>query len=385
MTTSSPKSLRDVLAPMRELLAFGLLAAAGLALLLALTRLVPTDFEQRYSLPFLTHLEEAEGITDYQSFALPYLTYLGLNSIGFLALIPVVAPLLAALLAAGPGEPIRRGKLIAMISMLMLGITIFMGLVFELLLGFIGVVAELSFLDGVKGVLLAQLPMLAVATLAGLVVFRIWQQMFYVPKPQPAAPGGYGYPYQQQYGQPGYPQQQYGQQPGYGQPYGGQPGYGQPGDPAQQQAQQQAQYGQPQAQQQAQQQAQYGQPQAQYAAQPGQPAQPYSQPFPQQQSAQPQPGQPGESQPAQPQSAPPQSAQPQSAPPAPPAAPGQPAGHVYGQGSPAAPAGAEDPDATGVVTPPVLDPPAGADQPGAAGDQGDAANGGDERWRPPSA
>jgi hypothetical protein len=336
MTTSSPKSLREVVAPVREIAAFALLGAVLLALLTALTNLLPTEAQRPEFFP--------------------YLYYLGSNPPGFLTLVNIIAPVVAVLLVTAVGEPTPRAKLITLGAAALLAVVIFFGLIFEVLLGFIGVTQEVSFLDGLKVVAVPMLVLFALAGVALLVVFRIWQGMFYVPKPAAAPQAAWsGYGYQAPYGQQGYAQ------PGQAQP--GQPQYGQ----------QQPQYGQ---------QAEYGQQHA--AAQPtaqAQPQQPYAQPTQQQYGqqagyAQQQPyGQSGypAQQPAWGQQQPAQQAQPGTygqgtygATPDQPAAPAQPA-----TGSPAGQE--EDPDRTGIVGP-SSGSPAG----------GDANDSGQERWRPPS-
>lgn len=319
MTTSSPKSLRDVVAPVREIAAFALLGAVALALLMALADLLPTDAQRPEFVP--------------------YLFYLGTNPPGFLTLVNIAAPVAAVLLVTAVGDPSPRAKFITMAAAVLLAVAIFFGLIFEVLLGFIGFVQEASFLDGLKVVAMPLLVMFLLAATALLVVFRIWQGMFYVPKPAAPQPAGWsGYGYQAQYGQQGYGQPgqvQYGQQSGYGQ----QPAAAQP----------QQQYGQPAASQQP-----YGQPGGGYQQQ----QQQYGQTAYQSQ----QPAWPAQQ-------------------PANPAAGGQ----VYGQApsygtTPAAPptgspAGQpEDPDRTSIVGPPP-------GSPAADGDQNDS---GEERWRAPS-
>jgi hypothetical protein len=319
MTTSSPKSLREVVAPVREIAAFALLGAVALALLTALTNLLPTEAQRPEFFP--------------------YLFYLGSNPPGFLTLVNIAAPVVAVLLVTAVGDPSPRAKLVTMGAAVLLAVVIFFGLIFEVLLGFIGFVQEVSFLDGLKTVAMPLLVQFLLAGVALLVVFRIWQGMFYVPKPAaaPQQAGWTGYGYQAPYGQQGYAQPgqaQYGQQPQYGQQQAAQPQAQQPyAQPASQQ-----QYGQPAAYQQQQQQPQ--QQQQQY----GQSAYPTQQPTWTAQSGQ------GYAQPA-----------------------------AYGT-TPAQPAAEpaagqeEDPDRTGIVGP-------SSGSPAAGGDQNDA---GEERWRAPS-
>jgi hypothetical protein len=212
MTSSSPRTARETVAPVRELAGFVLLGVTAVLLLTAFVNLVPTE-RQRFG-------------------GFSYAFFVAVQPPGFLGLLTVAAPLLAVLVVTTLGDPTPRARPITMVAMVALAITIFFGLVVEMLIGFIGTVAELSFVDGVKSVL-PDVAALGLALLALLVVFRIWQGMFYVPRPTPVAQQGWsGYGYQAPYGQPGHPQGQYGQQPHYGQ---SQPGgqYGQAGYPQQ--------------------------------------------------------------------------------------------------------------------------------------------------------
>jgi hypothetical protein len=339
MTTSSPKTLRDIVAPIREPAAFALLGAAALVLLAALTNLVPTDFQRPGSVG--------------------YGFYLAIRPPGFLSLVTVVAPVLAVLLVTGLGDPSPRARLVTGVAAVLLAAAAFLGLVFELLLGSIGMIVEASFMDSVK----RALPLAAVfglALLGLLVVLRVWQGQFQVAKPAPAGWGGYGQ--QPQYGQA------YGQtQPQYGQPHYGsaQPQYGQAAATAGYQQPGQPGAGQPQS---------YGQPTQPGAGQPQSYGQP-TQPGPGQPQSYGQPTQPAPAtgQPTQPADEPPSYGQPTApyqAPtgqpgvvPAPPSSPpGPAAGQVYGQPAGSAPAGPDDPDRTRVV------PPAGA--PGGTGESG---------------
>jgi hypothetical protein len=154
-------------------------------------------------------------------------------------------PLLAVLIATHVTPMVARAKLITLAALALYAVAAFFGVIFGLLLGFAADLSDeglnLTVTEGSwRGALeaaLGRLAILALLAAAGFVVFRVWQGMFYVPRPKPVPvqPGVYGqpgYPYPQQYGQP------YPQQPTYGQPYPQQqPGvYGQPaGYPAQQQ------------------------------------------------------------------------------------------------------------------------------------------------------
>lgn len=327
MTTSSPKTLREVLAPVREPVGFLLLGVAALGFLTALTNLVPTDFQER---------------------GLPYGLYLAFSPPGFLTLASVAVPVLAVLVVTAIGDPTLRAKLVTIGAGALLAANAFFGLVFELLIGFVGITAEVSFVDGVKSVVLPHVALLALGLLALLVVFRIWQGLFYVPRPAPAAPGAAGwsgYGYQAPYGQPtqqyGQPAQQYGQAQPYGQPtqqygqaqpYGQAPAYGQP-----------QQYGQP---------VPGAAPQYGQSTQSGHPTQSgQQQPQPAQQQ---QPGT-GYQPPA---------AQPGSAPAS---------GQVYGQPS------GDDPDRTGMV-PPASSGPAEESGSGSS----DPDDSGEPGWRAPA-
>jgi hypothetical protein len=331
MTSSSPRTARETVAPVRDLAGFVLLGVTAVLLLTAFVNLVPTE-RQRFG-------------------GFSYAFFVAVQPPGFLGLLTVAAPLLAVLAVTTLGDPTPRARPITMVAMVALAITIFFGLVVEMLIGFIGTVAELSFVDGVKSVL-PDVAALGSALLALLVVFRIWQGMFYVPRPKPVAQQGWsGYGYQAPYGQPGHPQGQYGQQPQYGQ---SQPGgqYGQAGYPQQhgqhtgypQQHGQQAGYppGAGQAQ------GQYGQ----HAAGPYQPP-----------------------------------ASPTSPPGSHPAQPPRSTGHLYGQAAP-------DPERTGIVPPagspgsPAPDPERTSIVPPAGSPGGPAAargpdDAGPERGAPP--
>lgn len=248
MTTPSPKTFREAVAPVRALAAFMLLGVTAFALLLALLNLVPTDRGRFFS-------------------ANSYLLYLGMAPPGFLTLLTIGAPVLAVLVVTISADPPAPAKLVTLISMIMLAFVALFGFIFELALAFIGVTNELTFLDAVQ-ITLPHLAMLALAVLGLLVILKVWQGMFQTAKPAAQSWGAYGY--QAPYGQQGY-QQQYGQQPG--QQAAQQPAAQQQAaqqQAAHQAAQQQAAHQQYAAQQQAAQQqyaAQYGQ---QYAQQPGQ-------------------------------------------------------------------------------------------------------------------
>ena len=202
------KSANQFTMPLREIAALVLLGATALLLLVAVIRLlIPGDARPDF-------LDRASG---------SFYDFIGLDRILF--------PFLAVLLATHLRPAVGRARVITLVALIEYGVAAFFG----------------------AGVL----------AIAAYAVFRIWQGVYYVPKPkpqpgmygqptQPTQPGGYGQygygqqPYgpppgqQQPYGQPGYGdqtqaypqgygQQPYGQQPGYPpQGYGQQPGYGQP-------------------------------------------------------------------------------------------------------------------------------------------------------------
>jgi len=232
-STGEEKQASQFTKPLREPIALVLLGATAILLFLALIRLVPVG----YNGPVGRYLDFVGGRFDE-----------------FVNLLTIGLPLLAVLLATHVRPMIPRAKLITLAALALYAVAAFFGLIFGLLLGFAASLSDerltLDFTEGSwRGALetaLARLAILALLAIAAVVVFRIWQGLFYVPRPKPVPtpPGVYGQPtyqgYPQQYQQqPGYPQQQ----PPYGQPYG-QPGYGQqPGYPA---APGQPQPGQPQ-------------------------------------------------------------------------------------------------------------------------------------------
>jgi hypothetical protein len=324
MTTPSAKTFRESIAPVRVLVAFGMLGVVALALLTALLKLIPDD--------------------DRITFAYDdsYLFYLGASPPGFLALVPVILPILAVVLVTVGEEPPAQARMVTVLGMVLLAAVAFFGFTFELVLGSIGYATQegTPLLDSLR-LVLTQLGMMLLAVVGLLLLFRVWQGMFSQPKPAAQQAGWGAYGYQAPYGQPtGYPQQpgqydysqpaaaaaQQQQQQQYAQHYGQQPAaqygqapYGQPGqyDYAQQQAaaaQQQylqQQYGQ---QQYGQQPGTYGQP-----GQPGtygQPSGTYGQPG--------QYGQPAGAAPGSPSS----TGSPAAAAPGSPVVPG---GQVYGQ------------------------------------------------------
>ncbi|RKR90321.1 hypothetical protein BDK92_4691 [Micromonospora pisi] len=168
----------------------------------------------------------------------------------FVGLTTILLPLLAVLLATHIQPVVGQAKLITQVALVEYAVSAFFWVV-TMLAWLVGALAEGEFRLAFTG-LLAQLALLAVFAVAAYVVFTLWRQLYYVPKPKPQ-PGYYGQPTYPQQGYPqgypaqGYPQQGYPQgypppgqpQQGYPQGYPQQsypppgfaaPGYGQPGE-----------------------------------------------------------------------------------------------------------------------------------------------------------
>lgn len=258
------KPAGQFLRPLRDLAAYALVGAPALLLFVAVIRLIP-DGENQF------------GYRTQDSFY------------GFINTATVFMPLAAVLLAVlvQPRHP--KAALITLIAVVEYAVMALFGLLFGLLIGLINHAsnngARIAFEE-----LLVRAAWLAVFGVTAYAVFRLWQGLFQVPKPQ-QQPGVYGQP---AYGQPG----TYPGQPGYGQPPQ-QPGFAPGAYPPPQGFGQPPQYGPPQG--------QPGQPQPGHAPQ----GQPQPGQAPQGHPGQPQPGQPPAwNQPAVP--------MPASAPPAPP-------------------------------------------------------------------
>jgi len=192
-TAPASRSAGEIIAPLRELLAFALLAAVALGALHAFVDLVPAG--SRWAV----------------AGSYPRFVMLGAD---FVTLLTVGAPVLAVLIAVHAGGPVARARLITLIALLELAAVAFFGLVFNVLVGFVGAVS-LSFIDAVKR-LLAAAPLYVLLAAALVALVKIWQGAFQVarpkPAPQPGKPAGFG----QVYGQPAaspYPQ------PASGAPY----------------------------------------------------------------------------------------------------------------------------------------------------------------------
>ncbi|MBN1172691.1 MAG: hypothetical protein JXA67_11005, partial [Micromonosporaceae bacterium] len=190
-------------------------------------------------------------------------------------LLRIALPLIAVLIATHIRPMTANAKVVTLIALIEYCAAAVLGILL-MITGLVGQFGDYELYPSTgKGRIIIEvferLGWLAFLGIALLVVFRVYQGMFMVPKPVGYPQGVYGQPgqygqqpgvygQQGQYGQPG----QYGQQPGvYGQPgqYGQQPGvYGQPGQYSQQgQPGQYSQQGQQSQQSQYGQQGQYGQ------------------------------------------------------------------------------------------------------------------------------
>jgi len=260
------RPVAQVIRPLRDLTAYAFVAAPALWLFVAVIRLIPSGVGQ----DFLTRVQNC-----FYSFVNVEL---------------IVLPLAAVLLATAIQPAHKHAKLITIAALIEYAVAAFFAVAFGFFIALVKLAdfsARVAFEE-----LLVRGAWLAVFAAAAYAVFLIWRNLFYTPRPK-AQPGMYGQPpqWQQQYGQPGYPQPG---QPGFPPP-AGYPGYAPPGPT---------------------------QPQNQPAG-PTQPLHPAGYPQP----GQPQPGQWGQPPAAPgwgaPTSAPPAYAQPAFAPPAsaPPAAP----------------------------------------------------------------
>ena len=288
--------------PYRQLVAFVLLAANALVLLIAF----------------------ADVFFVFDGWAEFFGARAGAQAERFVGITAVALPLLAFLLATHIQPMVEQAKMITLVTLAEYAFSLLFGAVC-VLGGFLGEVTGAdeavsnSPVRSAFETLLIRLTWLAILGLVAFLVLQVYRGVFVVPKPVQAIPYGvYGQP---GYPQPGYPQQGYPQQgypqQGYPQPGYAQQPYAQPGYPQQQPyAQpgyaQQPPAGYPQP---------YGQPtptmQAPVATQAAQ--SPYAAPPP---AAQPVSGQPAQPAPAQPAGPAPATAYPGSAPP--PSAPSPP-------------------------------------------------------------
>jgi hypothetical protein len=199
------KKANEFTLPLREIAALVLLGATALLLLVAVIRLlIPGDARPDF-------LDRASG---------SFYDFIGLDRILF--------PFLAVLLATHLRPAVGRARVITLVALIEYGVAAFFGVVFGLLIGFANTAGDSA--RSAFEQLLEHVAYTGVLAIAAYAVFRVWQGVYYVPKPKPQ-PGVYGQPQPGQPGQPGgYGQYGYGQQP-YGpppgqQPYGQQPGYG---------------------------------------------------------------------------------------------------------------------------------------------------------------
>ncbi|WP_406037794.1 hypothetical protein OG799_23925 [Micromonospora sp. NBC_00898] len=177
--------------PLRELAALVLLGANAVLLFVGLFRLlVPAD--------------------GYSTFGLragsAFFSFVGVES--------TVLPVLAVLLATHVRPVLPKAKLITQVALGEYAIGALFGAL-TFLIWLVGRLAEAEVFDALLG-LLTRAAWLAIFAVAGYVVFTVWRNLYYTPKPKPQ-PGAYGQP------QPGWPQQQAGQPGGY--PVPGQGGY----------------------------------------------------------------------------------------------------------------------------------------------------------------
>jgi hypothetical protein len=149
----------------------------------------------------------------------------------------LLLPLAAVLLATVVQPMHKHAKLITIAALIEYAVAGFFAVLFGFLIGLVKIAGwsiRVAFEE-----FLVRAAWLAVFAAAAYAVFLIWRAFFYTPKPKPQ-PGMYGQPqWQQQYGQPGYPQPG---QPGFPPP--GQPGHPQATQPVQTQPQP-GQWGQP--------------------------------------------------------------------------------------------------------------------------------------------
>ncbi|MEV0896297.1 hypothetical protein [Actinoplanes sp. NPDC049802] len=198
---AAEKPVGQFLRPVRDLAAYALVGAPAVFLFVGFVGMFGDDFmaSTRYSFSAFVNFET------------------------------VLFPLGAVLLAVGVKPVHPRARLITMIA----GIEYVVASVFGVIFGILFGVSGLATLNAGTAftALLYRVAYLGVLGVAGYAVFRLWQGLYHVPKPQPQ-PGVYGQPYGQPYGQapyaaypqpgsvppPGYATGQYPPPPGWGQP-----------------------------------------------------------------------------------------------------------------------------------------------------------------------
>jgi hypothetical protein len=189
----------QVIRPLRDLTAYALVAAPAVWLFVAVIRLIPSGVGQ----DFLTRVQN--------------------SFYSFVNIEMLLLPLAAVLLATWVQPMHKHAKLITIAALVEYAVAAFFAVLFGFLIGLVKIAGwsiRVAFEE-----FLVRAAWLAVFGAAAYAVFLIWRTFFYTPKPKPQ-PGMYGQPqqWQQQYGQPGYPQPG---QPGFPPPPG-QPGYPQP-------------------------------------------------------------------------------------------------------------------------------------------------------------
>jgi hypothetical protein len=176
---------------LRDLAAYTLVGATGLWLLVAIIQLIPDGPDQ--------FAGRTESSFDH---------FVNLPTIVF----PIAAVLLA--LVVRPRHP--KARLIVLAALGEYAVAVFFGVFFGLLIGLINTAADGHAREAFEN-LLIRIGWLAVLAVAAYAVYLIWQNLFSVPKPPPAAPGVYGQ--SPQFNPGAFPGQ-----PGYGPPSPGHPG-----------------------------------------------------------------------------------------------------------------------------------------------------------------
>jgi hypothetical protein len=199
------RPVAQVIRPLRDLIAYALVAAPAVWLLVAVIRLIPSGVGQ----DFLTRTQNS-----FYSFVNVEL---------------LVLPLAAVLLATMVQPMHRHARLITLAALIEYAVAAFFAVLFGFLIALVKIAGwsvRVAFEE-----FLVRAAWLALFAAAAYAVFLIWRNVFHTPRPKPQ-PGTYGQPpqwQQQPYGQPGYPQPQPGQpgQPGFP-PAADRSGYAQP-------------------------------------------------------------------------------------------------------------------------------------------------------------
>jgi hypothetical protein len=181
--------------PLRELVAFVLLGADALLLLVALINL-------------LVPYGRGSGFTDRA----------GGSFFDFVSVLPTALPLLAVLLSTHIAPTVSRARLITQVALVEYAVSAVFGAI-AALAWLVGTLADGELRSAFTGLLL-RVAYAGVFGCAAFVVYKIWRTLYYVPRPKAPAPQP------GLYGQPSQPPQGYNQaSQGYGQPGPGYPGY----------------------------------------------------------------------------------------------------------------------------------------------------------------